>query len=224
MVRLCEGSDDVSMTKKQSEVVNVLKDVGSVSVKELCYFTGYTPSVISALEKKGVVECFEREELRSFVSRYAVQSAYDSGEIHLTDEQQKAYDGLLVSFQSFFHFNDVLDFGEEPQVNLGDIVNLFQSNTAADSLSNNEAALVVNAFDAVMNFFITQSLQLRHFQMVEADFQAANCFQHGSFKAALNCHNLTGSFHLSSQGAVSGYKFIERPTAVTPFPVSLAES
>lgn len=43
MVRLCEGSDDVSMTKKQSEVVNVLKDVGSVSVKELCYFTGYTP-------------------------------------------------------------------------------------------------------------------------------------------------------------------------------------
>ena len=100
MVRLCEGSDDVSMTKKQSEVVNVLKDVGSVSVKELCYFTGYTPSVISALEKKGVVECFEREELRSFVSRYAVQSAYDSGEIHLTDEQQKVYDGLLEDYKS----------------------------------------------------------------------------------------------------------------------------
>ena len=100
MVRLCEGSDDVSMTKKQSEVVNVLKDVGSVSVKELCYFTGYTPSVISALEKKSVVECFEREELRSFVSRYAVQSAYDSGEIHLTDEQQKAYDGLLEDYKS----------------------------------------------------------------------------------------------------------------------------
>ena len=100
MVRRCEVSDDVSMTKKQSEVVNVLKDVGSVSVKELCYFTGYTPSVISALEKKGVVECFEREELRSFVSRYAVQSAYDSGEIHLTDEQQKAYDGLLEDYKS----------------------------------------------------------------------------------------------------------------------------
>ena len=71
-----------------------------------------------------------------------------------------------MSFQSFFHFNDVLDFGKEPQVNLGDIVNLFQSNAAADSLSNNEAALVINAFDAVMNFFIAQSLQLRHFQMV----------------------------------------------------------
>lgn len=73
MVRLCEGADDIQMTKKQSEVVNVLKDTGSVSVRELCYFTGYTPSVISALEKKGAVECFEREELRSFVSRYAVK-------------------------------------------------------------------------------------------------------------------------------------------------------
>ena len=100
MVRLCEGADDIQMTKKQSEVVNVLKDTGSVSVRELCYFTGYTPSVISALEKKGAVECFEREELRSFVSRYAVKSAYDSGELHLTDEQQRAYEGLVEDYRS----------------------------------------------------------------------------------------------------------------------------
>ena len=133
------------------------------------------------------------------------------GKAHSLSLAQQAR-SQLVSFQSFFHFNDVLDFGEEPQVNLGDVVNLFQSNTTADSLSNNEAALVVNAFDAVMNFFIAQSFQLRHFQMVEADFQATYCFQHGSFKAALNCHNLTGSLHLSAQSAVSGYEFIERPT------------
>ena len=133
------------------------------------------------------------------------------GKAHSLSLTQQAR-SQLVSFQSFFHFNDVLDFGKEPQVNLSDIVNLFKSNTAADSLSNNEAALVINAFDAVMNFFIAQSLQLRHFQMIEADFQAANCFQHRSFKTALNCHNLTGSLHLSAQGAVSGYEFIERPT------------
>ena len=99
-----------------------------------------------------------------------------------------------MSFQSFFHFNDVLDFGKEPQVNLGDIVNLFQSNTAADSSATTKQRSSSIAFDAVMNFFIAQSLQLRHFQMIEADFQAANCFQHRSFKTALNCHNLTGSF------------------------------
>lgn len=99
MVRLSETVEDVTLTKKQNEVVKVLEDIGAVSIKELCYFTGYTPSVVSALEKKGVVECYEREELRSFVSRYNAHSNYDSGEIKLTDEQQTAYDGLLNDYK-----------------------------------------------------------------------------------------------------------------------------
>lgn len=99
MVRLSETVEDVTLTKKQNEVVRVLEDIGAVSIKELCYFTGYTPSVVSALEKKGVVECYEREELRSFVSRYNAHSNYDSGEIKLTDEQQTAYDGLLNDYK-----------------------------------------------------------------------------------------------------------------------------
>lgn len=99
MVRLSETVEDVTLTKKQNEVVKVLEDIGAVSIKELCYFTGYTPFVVSALEKKGVVECYEREELRSFVSRYNAHSNYDSGEIKLTDEQQTAYDGLLNDYK-----------------------------------------------------------------------------------------------------------------------------
>lgn len=99
MVRLSETVEDVTLTKKQNEVVKVLEDIGAVSIKELCYFTGYTPSVVSALEKKGVVECYEREELRSFVSRYNAHSNYDSGEIKLTDEQQTAYDGLFSDYK-----------------------------------------------------------------------------------------------------------------------------
>lgn len=99
MVRLSETVEDVTLTKKQNEVVKVLEDIGTVSIKELCYFTGYTPSVVSALEKKGVVECYEREELRSFVSRYNAHSNYDSGEIKLTDEQQTAYDGLFSDYK-----------------------------------------------------------------------------------------------------------------------------
>ena len=99
MVRLCEIPSDVKLTKKQNDVIDVLTDTGTVSVRELCYFTGYTPSVVAALEKKGVVECYEREELRSFISRYEGHSAYDTGEIKLTDEQQRAYDGLLADYR-----------------------------------------------------------------------------------------------------------------------------
>lgn len=100
MVRLSECVGDVALTKKQNEVVKVLEDIGAVSIKELCYFTGYTPSVVSALEKKGVVECYEHEKLRSFVSRYNAHSNYDSGEIKLTVEQQVAYDGLLEDYKN----------------------------------------------------------------------------------------------------------------------------
>lgn len=100
MVRLSECVGDVTLTKKQNEVVKVLEDIGAVSIKELCYFTGYTPSVVSALEKKGVVECYEHEKLRSFVSRYNGHSNYDSGEIKLTAEQQAAYDGLLGDYKN----------------------------------------------------------------------------------------------------------------------------
>ena len=99
MVRLREIPSDVKLTKKQNDVIDVLTDTGTVSVRELCYFTGYTPSVVAALEKKGVVECYEREELRSFISRYEGHSAYDTGEIKLTDEQQRAYDGLLADYR-----------------------------------------------------------------------------------------------------------------------------
>ncbi len=100
MVRLSECVGDVALTKKQNEVVKVLEDIGAVSIKELCYFTGYTPSVVSALEKKGVVECYEHEKLRSFVSRYNAHSNYDSGEIKLMAEQQAAYDGLLGDYKN----------------------------------------------------------------------------------------------------------------------------
>ncbi|MCR5485887.1 MAG: primosomal protein N', partial [Clostridiales bacterium] len=34
-----------TLTKKQADVVELLTEIGSASVREVCYFTGYTPSV-----------------------------------------------------------------------------------------------------------------------------------------------------------------------------------
>ena len=45
----------LSITPKQQAVLDVLFDVGSCSVKELCYYSGVTSAVVSALEKKGVI-------------------------------------------------------------------------------------------------------------------------------------------------------------------------
>lgn len=84
-------------TDKQKAVVRLLRDVGCASVKELCYFASVTTVVVAALVKKGVVEYYENEVLRSPYKQAeelpAVVSAVLSG------EQQAAYDALLSRYR-----------------------------------------------------------------------------------------------------------------------------
>lgn len=79
------------LTKKQQEIVKVLSDVGSASIREICYFTGFTAAVVSALENKGIVEVYIDEIYRN---PYSVDMQIKR-EINLSDEQNKAYNGLL---------------------------------------------------------------------------------------------------------------------------------
>lgn len=102
MVRLTELFGEESdnfpkLTPKQRNIVDLLTDTGTASVKEICYFTGLTPSVISALEKKGVVEIYENT-----VCRRPAGERAESGEkkaIALTEEQQRAFDSLLNQYR-----------------------------------------------------------------------------------------------------------------------------
>lgn len=93
MVRLMPEAADVKLTKKQKEIVNVLKDIGEASVKELCYFTGLTPAVVNALVKNGVAEFFEQQiiNLPDFAGIEPQKEA-----ISLSEEQKNAYDKLLA--------------------------------------------------------------------------------------------------------------------------------
>ncbi len=79
------------LTKKQQEIVKVLADVGSASIREICYFTGFSAAVISALENKGFVEVYIDEVYRN---PYSVDSQ-KMREIVLSNEQNTAFDGLL---------------------------------------------------------------------------------------------------------------------------------
>ncbi len=53
------------LTAKQQAVLSLLEDVGAASVKEVAYFTGVTPAVITALSNKALVEVYDAEVLRS---------------------------------------------------------------------------------------------------------------------------------------------------------------
>ena len=99
MMRLSEEFDDriggVKLSAKQESVISLLQTVGSASVKEICYYTGVTPSVPDALVKKGLASYFDDEVFR--IPQTAVS---EKKQITLTDEQQKAYDELLALYHS----------------------------------------------------------------------------------------------------------------------------
>ena len=100
-VRLTQGGREIletteKLTKKQLNALDVLNDIGTVSVKELCYFTGFTASVVQALEKKGLVEIFDNEIYRDPYENKAVMP--QRKEIFLNDEQQNAYEKLLKQY------------------------------------------------------------------------------------------------------------------------------
>lgn len=105
MVRLVNPDFDIEgiclnykLTNNQKSVINVLLEAGSASVKEICYFTGLTDSVVKTLERKGLVELFENPVLRKPYYSNAVK--IKRKEIKLTREQEKAYNELCLQYQS----------------------------------------------------------------------------------------------------------------------------
>ena len=101
-VRLCVSEDEAenslkSLTVKQKNVVKLLLDIGGASVKEVCYFTGVTPVVVTALEKKGLVELFDSEIYRK--PRYNINNKRAESP-ELTKVQEQAYKTLLEKYKA----------------------------------------------------------------------------------------------------------------------------
>jgi len=96
--RLCEEFDEETLTEKQMSVVNVLRDVGQASIKDLCYFTGVTASVLTTLSKKGIIELFDDEVMR--IDDMSAQEQGDVSELNLSETQTEVYEGILKLLNS----------------------------------------------------------------------------------------------------------------------------
>lgn len=93
MELLAEGKSLVKKaTEKQTEVLDLLAEAGSVCIKEISYFTSATKAVVDGLEKKGVVEYYEQEAFRT-PYKNAVKTA-DINTVILSAEQQTAFEGI----------------------------------------------------------------------------------------------------------------------------------
>lgn len=89
----------VKLTARQKEVCELVLTAGAVSVKEICYFTGVTSSVVERLIKSGVLIAFEKQVFRT--PKFEETERNDR-EIILTDEQNQAFLGLISDYKSDF--------------------------------------------------------------------------------------------------------------------------
>lgn len=97
MIRIHTEEEPDTLSPKQREVFRLLLTIGSVSVKELCYFAGVTPSVPDALVKKGLAVYFEEERLRTPYPK--AQAAEPAEPVTLSQDQQQAYQNLIQQYR-----------------------------------------------------------------------------------------------------------------------------
>ena len=74
----------------QKQVLELLCSVGSVAVKELCYFTGASMATVNRLEKLGYLTLSERPVLRC----REIRPAKLDGPLELNNDQQACFEGL----------------------------------------------------------------------------------------------------------------------------------
>ena len=79
----------------QRSVLETICTVGSVSVKELCYYTGASLPTVKRLEKLGYLELSDRSVLRC----REIKPANIDGPLVLNSEQQEVFDGLFTQMQ-----------------------------------------------------------------------------------------------------------------------------
>jgi len=79
----------------QKAVLELLCSLGTVSVKELCYFTGAKSSTVKRLAELGYVNLSAREVLRC----RQIRPAEITGPLVLNEEQTAAFEGLLHQMQ-----------------------------------------------------------------------------------------------------------------------------
>ena len=85
----------IKLTPKQKSIVELLEMTGGTSVKEICYFTGVTSSVIDTLHKKGIIYFYDEEVFR--IENRSIDRTLS--DIVLSEEQQKACDSLYAEYR-----------------------------------------------------------------------------------------------------------------------------
>ena len=84
------GKVTINFSSKQKDVISLIEESTTASLKEITYICGVTAAVVKNLIQKNVLESYEYE----VINTPDVESVYNINDIILNDEQQKVFNGI----------------------------------------------------------------------------------------------------------------------------------
>lgn len=97
MARIAEDAQTDKATPKQAAVIELLLSCGSASLKEIGYYTGASKATLDAMQKRGMLEYFEREVLRTPYDDVPKELSEPPA---LSKNQQEVYEGIAALMQA----------------------------------------------------------------------------------------------------------------------------
>ena len=111
--------------------------------------------------------------------------------------------------QGVLHVHDVLEAVEEPQVVLGDLVDLLWREAPAQGLGHHKEPLIVDVHQAVLDLLGIQLVQTGQAEGLHRQLQGADGLHQRPLEGIADGHHLAGGLHLGAQGAAGGGELVK---------------
>ena len=121
------------------------------------------------------------------------------------------FTGKLAVCKISFQISKVFKLGEEPHINLCDIMYLFKGNSPLDSLEHNKGTFIIYVLYLVVYLLIGKLFKLFEVHGIKSQLNRTYSLHHSLLERGSYSHDLTCCHHLSAESTLCVNEFIERP-------------
>ena len=114
-------------------------------------------------------------------------------------------------FQFSIHPDEVHQLVEEPFVDHGYLMDMFNRESSLEAFIDSIDSLVIRLMDLCFDLFIGIFFKFRQGQRFQTQFDTSDSLHDTLFKGSTDCHDLTGSLHLGTEGTFCIDKLVKRP-------------